>query len=61
MTKREAAIVFAYTGICIGDIADMQAYVEEKAGQAVMTHELARAIKRYRSSILEDFQSIKVT
>lgn len=41
MTKREAAIVSAYTGILIGDFSDMHKYIEEKLDRAVWTPELA--------------------
>lgn len=40
MTKREAAIISAYTGILIGDFNDMHKYIEEIAGCSVFTHEL---------------------
>ena len=39
MTKREAAIVSAYTGIMLGSFADMQEYAEELFGRPVWTHE----------------------
>lgn len=35
MTKREAAIVSAYTGILIGSFSDMHEYVEEKLQRSV--------------------------
>lgn len=44
MTKRECAIVEAYTGICMlsGDDIDIfYKYLEEKLGRRVYTHELA--------------------
>lgn len=40
MTKREAAIVSAYTGILCGDFAAFHAYVEEILGRSVWTHEM---------------------
>lgn len=39
MTKREAAIVTAYTGTLIGEIKDFHEYAEEKLSRPVMTHE----------------------
>jgi len=39
MTKREAAIVSAYTGIMLGSFADMHEYAEELFGRPVFTHE----------------------
>jgi hypothetical protein len=41
MTKREAAIVSAYTGYLLGDLRDRQTYVEELLQRPVFTHELA--------------------
>lgn len=39
MTKREAAIVTAYTGFMIGDFGEFHRYAEEKTGRPVWTHE----------------------
>jgi hypothetical protein len=39
VTKREAAILGAYTGILFGEFRDMHAYVEEKLKRSVFTHE----------------------
>jgi hypothetical protein len=41
MTKREAAIIGAYTSILCGDFADMHKYIEEIIDRPVWTHELA--------------------
>lgn len=41
MTKREAAIVSAYTGILLGDMGDMCRFIDEIMGRPVFTHELA--------------------
>lgn len=40
MTREEAAIISAYTGILVGSFADMQAYVETLFDRPVFTHEL---------------------
>jgi len=40
MTKREAAIVSAYTGYLCGDFGAMHEYIEEIMGRPVLTHEL---------------------
>lgn len=37
MTKREAAILSAFTGIMVGEFADMQAYVDELLGETTFT------------------------
>lgn len=40
MTKREAAIVAAYTGILIGDFDEMHKYIEQIMDRPVWTHEM---------------------
>ncbi len=40
MTRREAAIVGAYTGVLTGDFSDMHGYIEEIMGHPVFTHQL---------------------
>lgn len=40
MTKREAAIVSAYTRFLLGHFSDMHKYVEEIMGRPVWTHEM---------------------
>lgn len=62
MTKREAAIVSAYTGYLIGDFDEMHKYTEEIMGRSVCTHELGN--KKFAEEIHElskkDFRSITV-
>jgi hypothetical protein len=41
MTKREAAIVSAYTGFLLGDFGGMHEYVEGLLGYPVFTHQFA--------------------
>lgn len=41
MTKNEAAIISAYTGIMIGKFSDMHEYVEKLFGHPVFTHQFA--------------------
>ena len=62
MTKREAAIVSAYTGILIGDFSDMHKYIEEKLDRAVWTHELAytKVQEEIKQKSKEDFINIEV-
>ena len=40
MTKREAAIISAYTGILLGDFGDMHEFIEEAMGRQVFVHEM---------------------
>lgn len=41
ITKREAAIISAYTGILLGEFSEMQLYAEKVLGRGVLTHEFA--------------------
>ena len=62
MNKREAAIISAYTGILIGNFADMHKYIEEKLGRSVWTHELDDKItwEEIKQKSKEDFINIEV-
>lgn len=40
MTKREAAIISAYTDYLLGDFNDLHAYIEEVMDRPVFTHEM---------------------
>lgn len=40
MTKREAAIVSAYTGFLIGDFSTLHGYIEEILERPLFTHEM---------------------
>lgn len=62
MTKREAAIVSAYTGFLIGDFGDMAAYIEEKLGRPVMTHEMVdqKVNAQIKEESKKDFIAIEV-
>lgn len=44
MTKREAAIVAAYTGVMLGKFNDIHIYIEEIMGRPVFTHELGNKV-----------------
>ena len=39
MTKHEAAVVSAFTGMLIGEFSDMHGYAEKLLGRPVFTHE----------------------
>lgn len=57
MTKRECAIVSAYTGILCGDFNEFHKYVEELLGRPVWTHEFANKelMKKIKELSKEDF------
>ena len=62
MTRDEAAIVTAYTGIFIGEFDDFIKYAEKIIGRSIMTHELAskEMWKELRSAARNDFIGITV-
>lgn len=62
MTKREAAIVAAYTGVLIGNFSDMHEYIEEIMGGPVFTHQLGNKdfVDEVQRRAKEDFLAIRV-
>ncbi len=62
MTKREAAIVGAYTGILLGEFSDMHQYIEEIMERPVWTHELANkdTAEEVKDKAHNDFIKIEV-
>lgn len=60
MTKREAAIISAYTGYLIGDINEMYKYINEIMGRTVFTHEISILFDEIREKAETDFKNINV-
>lgn len=60
MTKRESAIVSAYTGYLIGDFDDFHTYAEEIMGRSVCTHEFPYIADELKDKSKKDFMSIEV-
>lgn len=60
MTKREAAIVSAYTGYLIGEFSDFHAYAEEVIGRPIFTHDLTKLEYELKEKSKKDFMSIKI-
>ena len=62
MTKKESAIITAYTGYLIGDIRDFYTYVKELTGESYMTHQYAdrELINRIKALAKQDFMKIQV-
>ena len=62
MTKREAAIVSAYTGILIGTFSDMQLYADKLFGYPTFTHEYGDIdfVKKLKELATNDFMNIEV-
>lgn len=63
MTKREAAIVTAYTGYLVGDFSDAHVYIEQILGRPVMTHEMAFGPlwTEIQAAAKKDFTSLEAT
>ncbi len=62
MTKREAVIVSAYTGILIGDFSEMHKYVEKIMDRPVFIHEFAdkNFAKEVKNKSRQDFINLQV-
>ena len=60
VTKREAAVIGAYTGYLLGEIEDLHTYVEEVAGCPVFTHELPGMCDQLKDKIKQHFVAIEV-
>lgn len=60
MTKREAAIVRAYTGYLIGEFSDFHAYAEEIMRRPIFTHEFPNIADELKEKSEKDFISIKI-
>ena len=61
MTKQEAIICSAYTGVLFDiDIADMFNYIESKMCRPIMTHEYPTLIEEIKEATKADFLSIEI-
>ncbi len=62
MTKKEAAIVSAYTGVLLGTFPDMHDYVEKIMGRPFYTHEFAHkeTVDAIKEKSKSDFRKIKI-
>ena len=62
MTRREAAIVTAYTGFLIGEFVDFHEYAERVMGRQIYTHEFAKdyICEELKNKSRNDFISIIV-
>jgi hypothetical protein len=60
MTKEQAAIIGAFTGILAGNFEDMHEYVERVMGRPVLTHEMASKAfnDELKQRAMEDFKAI---
>lgn len=60
MTKRENAIVSAYTGFLCGSMDYLYEYFDELEGRPVFTHELPYMKEKHKERIKEDFCNLKI-
>ena len=58
MTRREGAILGAYTGLLLGDWGDLHGYAEELLGRPVFSHEFAtdKLCKELKEKSKKDFE-----
>ncbi|MDE5741087.1 MAG: hypothetical protein K2H90_01395 [Oscillospiraceae bacterium] len=60
MTKREAAVITLYTGVFIGDLAEIYKYSGELMGRPVFSHEFSVLADELKEKSKKDFFAIKV-
>lgn len=62
ITKREAAIISAYTGYFIGDFGETHKYIQEILGRPVWSHEMAstKLWEEIRAKAKPDYISLEV-
>ncbi len=60
LTKRQSAIIGAYTGITAGPFSAIHEYAEEVLGRKIWTHEFASrmVMDDLKSAAFDDFMSI---
>ena len=60
LTKEQAAILGAYSGICFGPFGDIQAYAERVLGRPIFTHEFANdaLCEELKQAASADFNAI---
>lgn len=61
MTKREGAILSAYTGILLCEFKDLHQYVEEILGGPVFTHQLPMLKDEIKNKSTIDFNKLMDT
>lgn len=58
MTKREGAILSAYTGYLLCDFNDFHKYIEELLGHPVFTHEIPELTEEIKERSRTDFITV---
>ena len=60
ITKREAAIITAYTGVVLGEWVEAKKYIDEIMGRDLFTHELPVLVGEIHEKAKADFINLKV-
>lgn len=60
LTREQAAVLSAFTGVMMGEWADFQEYAERLLGRAVFTHEFAQDTlsAQIREAARDDFMAL---
>ena len=60
LTREQAAIIGAFTGICAGPFEDVHEYAEKKLGRPIWTHQFAdkQLWADLRAASKEDFMAL---
>lgn len=58
LTRRQAAIIGAFTGVLAGPFSDLQEYAEALFGHPVWTHEMATRADDLKALAKPDFLAI---
>lgn len=58
LTKEQAAIIGAYTGVLAGPFSDMAEYAERKLGRPIWTHQYPAIAAELKAAAKEDFLAI---
>lgn len=60
ITKREAAIISAYTGFLLGEWDEVHKYIQELMGRPVWTHEMPKLWDEIQAKAKPDFMKLEV-
>lgn len=60
LTRQQAAVIGAYTGVTAGPFSDIHEYAEKLLGRAIFTHEFAQEelVQELKAAAKEDFLNI---
>lgn len=60
LTREQAAIIGAFTGITVGPFSDIHGYAERALGRPVWTHEFAdeALMEKLKAAARDDFMAI---